>query len=83
MPDFFPFFEAHELAVESSQQVKDNEIIIITIGIGTNIVEEELRAIASSREQFLLFPGVDPPQAQLELISDEITTMICEGQLMS
>jgi len=70
-------FQKHELAVESSQLVKEEGIVIITLGISSKVNKEELQMIASSKEQFLLFHDANLP-AKLDLISDKITTMICE-----
>ena len=69
----------HELAVESSQPVKDDGITIITLGISSNLDEEQLQAIASSTEQMLIFPDINSP-ARVDLTSDKLTTLICEGK---
>ena len=65
--------------MESSQLVKEEGIVIITLGISSKVNKEELQMIASSKEQFLLFHDANLP-AKLDLISDKITTMICEGK---
>ncbi|CAH3019967.1 unnamed protein product [Porites evermanni] len=72
-------YQKHERAVESSQRVKEEEIAIITIGVASpNTNEEVLQTIASSKEQFLLFPQVGSA-ARVDLSSDEIAEMICKA----
>ena len=79
----FFLYEEHERAVESSQRVKEEEITIITIGVASPSTNEEvLQTIASSKEQFLLFPQVGSA-ARVDLSSDEITEMICKGEKVS
>lgn len=69
--------------MESSQRVKEEEIAIITIGVASpNTNEEVLQTIASSKEQFLLFPQVGSA-GRADLSSDEITEMICKGEKTS
>ena len=65
--------------MESSQPVKDDGITIITLGISSNLDEEQLQAIASSTEQMLIFPDINSP-ARVDLTSDKLTTLICEGK---
>lgn len=74
-------FPERELAVESSQPLKDDGIVIITLGISTAVNKKQLEAIASSKEQVLILPDVNSA-ARVELISDEMTTMICKGKYM-
>ena len=69
--------------MESSQRVKEEEITIITIGVASpNTNEEVLQTIASSKEQFLLFP-LAGSAARVDLSSDRITEMICKGEKAS
>lgn len=69
--------------MESSQRVKEEEITIITIGVASPSTNEEvLQTIASSKEQFLLFPQ-EGSAARVDLSSDEITEMICKGEKVS
>ena len=65
--------------MESSQPLKDDGIVIITLGITTAVNKKQLEAIASSKEQVLILPHVNSA-ARVELISDEMTAMICEGE---
>ena len=68
--------------MESSQLLKDDGIVIIGLGISSNVNTEQLQGIASYKEQVLILPDARTP-ARVELISDEITTMICEGTFFS
>ena len=67
--------------MESSQPLKDDGIVIITLGITTAVNKKQLEAIASSKEQVLILPDVNSA-ARVELISDKMTAMICEGKYM-
>lgn len=67
--------------MESSQPLKDDGIVIITLGISTAVNKKQLEAIASSKEQVLILPDVNSA-ARVELISDEMTAMICKGKYM-
>lgn len=71
-------FLEREHAVESSQLLKDDGIVIIALGISSNVNTEQLQGIASYKEQVLILPDARTP-GRVELISNEITTMICEG----
>lgn len=67
--------------MESSQPLTDDGIVIITLGISTAVNKKQLEAIASSKEQVLILPDVNSA-ARVELISDEMTAMICKGKYM-
>ena len=64
--------------MESSQLLKDDGIVIIALGVSSNVNTEQLQGIASYKEQVLILSDARAP-ARVDLISDEITTMICEG----
>ncbi|XP_068693954.1 uncharacterized protein [Montipora foliosa] len=66
-----------EKAVESSQQLKDEGIVIITLGITSNVNKEQLRAIASSNGKALTLSD-ENLEGRMELIANEITAVICE-----
>ena len=66
-----------EKAVESSQQLKDEGIVIITLGITSNVDKEQLRGIASSNGRALT---LSDEKGRMELIANEITAVICEGR---
>ena len=68
-----------EKAVESSQQLKDEGIVIITLGITSNVNKEQLRAIASSNGKALTLSD-ENLEGRMELIANEITAVICEGR---
>lgn len=59
--------------------LKDEGIVICTLGITSNIEREQLQAIASSKEKALMLHDLKVA-GQMERISDEVITAICEGK---
>ena len=70
-----------KLAVNSSQQVKDDGIIIIGLGISSQVKPIMLKALASSEEQILLVPHSASPVKKD--ITGDLISMICEGKFYS
>ncbi|KAL9987661.1 hypothetical protein ACROYT_G002005 [Oculina patagonica] len=64
------------LAVNSSQQVKDEGIVIIGLGISSKVNTEMLKTIASSEDQILIFPDFTSP-VKVDITGD-LTAMMCE-----
>lgn len=64
--------------MNSSQHVKDEGIVIIGLGISSQVNKEMLKAISTSEEQILLFP--DPNSPVKEDITADVTVMMCEGK---
>ena len=69
------------MAVNSSQQVKDDGIVILGLGISSKVNEEMLKTVASSEDQILIFPGF-ASSFKVDITSD-LTAMICEGKYLS
>ena len=67
------------MAVESATPLKDEGIVICTLGISPKIDREQLQAIASSKEKVLILSDLNVA-GQMERISDEVRTAICEGK---
>ncbi|XP_066021500.1 von Willebrand factor A domain-containing protein 2-like [Pocillopora verrucosa] len=65
-----------KLAVNSSQQVKDDGIIIIGLGISSQVKPIMLKALSSSEEQILLVPHSASPVKKD--IAGDLISMICE-----
>ncbi|XP_015767328.1 PREDICTED: collagen alpha-6(VI) chain-like [Acropora digitifera] len=70
-------FQKSEAAVQSSMPLKDEGIVICTLGITSKIDREQLQAIASSKEKALMLHDLKVA-GQMERISDEVITAICE-----
>ena len=66
--------------MNSSQQVKDDGIVIIGLGITANVNNEMLKTIASSKDQVLIFPDFTSP-VKVDITGD-LTAVICEGKYL-
>ena len=67
--------------MNASQQVKDDGIIIIGLGISSKVNPRMLKALASSEGQILLVPHMKSP-VKVNITGDVIS-MICEGKFNS
>ena len=65
-------------ALNSSQQVKDDGIVMVGLGISP-VKKEMLQKIVSSQDQVVIFPPFEPDLPVKEDITSEVTTMLCEG----
>ena len=65
-------------ALNFSQQVKDDGIVIIGLGI-SSAKKEMLQKIASSQDQVVIFPPFEPDSAVKEGMTNEVTEILCEG----
>jgi len=64
--------------LNSSQQVKDDGIVIVGLGISP-ANKEMLQKIVSSQDQVVIFPPFKPSSAIKEDMTSEVTAMLCEG----
>ena len=65
-------------ALNYSQQVKDDGIVIVGLGISP-VNKEMLQKIVSSQDQVVIFPRFEPDAPVKENTTTEVTAMLCEG----
>ena len=65
-------------ALNYSQQVKDDGIVIVGLGISP-VDKEMLQKIVSSQDQVVIFPRFEPDAPVKENTTTEVTEMLCEG----
>ena len=65
-------------ALNSSQQLKDEGIVITGLGISP-VKIEMLQKIASSQDQVVILPHFEPDSPVKEDTTSQVTAMLCEG----
>lgn len=76
----FFFILDPDLALNSSQQVKDDGIVITGLGISSLVKKEMLKKIVSSNDQVVILPPFTPESPVKEDVTGEVTAMLCEGK---
>lgn len=78
----FFFTPDPDRALNFSQQVKDDGIVIVGLGISP-VKKEMLERIVSSQDQVIIFPPFEPDSPVKEDITSEVTAMLCEGMYIT